>query len=65
MARLTWIAMFLFPGIFLYDSNLHAGADHIAALFCIPLVLALLRVWRSWTTAQRAAVRRVLRRRRC
>jgi hypothetical protein len=46
--RRTWVAIFLFPGIFLYDSNLHAGADHMAALWCIPLVLALIRVWRSW-----------------
>jgi hypothetical protein len=44
----TWVAMFLFPGLFLYDGNLHAGADHMAALWCIPLVLALARVWKSW-----------------
>ena len=47
--RRTWVAIFLFPGIFLYDGNLHVGADHMAALWCIPLALTFLRVWRSWT----------------
>jgi hypothetical protein len=47
-ARGTWVTIFLFPGIFLYDGNLHAGADHMAALWCIPLVLTLVRVWKSW-----------------
>jgi hypothetical protein len=46
--RGTWVAIFLFPGIFLYDGNLHAGADHMAALWCIPVVLASVRVWKSW-----------------
>ncbi len=46
--RLTWAAIFLFPGIFLYDANLNVGADHMAGLWCIPLFLALLRVWRTW-----------------
>lgn len=48
-ARLAWVAIFLFPGIFLYDGNLHAGADHMAALWCIPLALALARLWRTWS----------------
>ena len=46
--RRTWVAIFLFPAIFLYDGNLHVGADHMAALWCVPLALALIRVWRSW-----------------
>jgi hypothetical protein len=46
--RGTWAAIFLFPGIFLYDGNLCVGADHMAALWCIPVVLAMVRVWRSW-----------------
>lgn len=41
----AWVATFLFPGIFLYDSSLSAGADHIAALWSIPIFLALLRAW--------------------
>ena len=40
-ARLTWSVVFLFPGLFVYDSNLGTGADHIAALFG-PAALALL-----------------------
>jgi hypothetical protein len=52
--RRAWVAIFLFPGIFLYDSNLHVGADHMAAIWCIPLALAFIRVWRSW--ARRDAI---------
>jgi len=47
-ARWAWVTVFLFPGIFLYDGNLHAGADHVAALWCIPMVLALVRTWQTW-----------------
>jgi hypothetical protein len=35
--------MFLFPGLFLYDSSLTVAADHIAAFWAIPSLLALLR----------------------
>lgn len=49
-SRGSWAAIFLFPGIFLYDSNLSCGADHIAALWCIPVALSLMRVWVSWKT---------------
>ena len=41
----TWPVMFLFPGIFLYDSSLSSGGDHIAAVFAIPLFLMLLRAY--------------------
>jgi hypothetical protein len=44
---ITWVAIFFFPGVFLYDSNLSGGADHIAALWAIPLFLALLRAQRD------------------
>jgi len=44
-AALSWAAVFLFPGIFLYDSSLNVSADHIAALWAIPIYLVLLRVW--------------------
>lgn len=37
--KLVWTARFLFPGVFLYDSNLSIGADHIAGAFAIPLYL--------------------------
>lgn len=42
---LGWVAMFLFPGLFLYDSSLNLGADHVAALWAIPVYLMLLRAW--------------------
>jgi len=43
---LTWVATFLFPGIFLYDSNLSVGADHVGAFWAIPIYLAVMRAWR-------------------
>lgn len=44
----AWAAYFLFTGIFCYDSTLNGGADHIAAFFALPLLLALRRVWRAF-----------------
>jgi len=46
-AHLAWTARFLFPGIFLYDSSLAAGADHVGALFAIPIFTLLYRAWRK------------------
>jgi hypothetical protein len=40
---LAWVALFLFPGIFCYDSSLLLGADHVAAVFAPPLFLVSLR----------------------
>lgn len=45
--RGAWAALFLFPGIFVYDATLNGGSDHILAFWTIPLVLALIRFWRS------------------
>ncbi|HEY3821406.1 MAG TPA: hypothetical protein VGL81_29770 [Polyangiaceae bacterium] len=42
-AHLAWVATFLFPGILLYDSSLSGAADHIAALWAVPIVLTLRR----------------------
>lgn len=42
-ARGTWVALFLFPGIFLYDSTLSCAADHIAASWAVPIFVTLLR----------------------
>ncbi len=39
----SWVARFLFPGVLLYDSSLACGADHIAALFALPIFICLLR----------------------
>ena len=44
-ARWSWATFFLFPGIFVYDSELCCGADHFAALFAAPIFLALFRAW--------------------
>ncbi len=45
--RGAWAALFLFPGIFVYDATLNGGADHILALWTVPIVLALVRFWRA------------------
>jgi hypothetical protein len=43
--RAAWVAMFVFPSVFIYDSSLHGGADHVAALWAIPTYLSLVRVF--------------------
>jgi hypothetical protein len=40
-------AAFLFPALFLYDGSLFVAADHVLALFAIPVFLSLLRVVRE------------------
>lgn len=44
----TWAAIFLFPGIFLYDSSLGVAADHVLAFWAVPILLALRRLWSSY-----------------
>lgn len=44
--RIVWAARFLFPGVFLYDSSLSAGADHVGATFGVVACLALFRAWK-------------------
>jgi hypothetical protein len=45
--RVAWLALFLFPSVFLYDATLTIAADHIAALFAIPAYLCLVRALRD------------------
>ncbi|MEZ4221805.1 MAG: hypothetical protein R3B13_12810 [Polyangiaceae bacterium] len=45
---LTWAAVLLFPGIYLYDSSLSIAADHVLAFWGPPIFLMLLRVWRRF-----------------
>ena len=42
---IAWVALFLFPSVFIYDAGLHTGNDHIAAFWAIPIFLALRRAW--------------------
>ncbi len=42
-------AVFLFPKLFVYDSNLNTGADHILAFFGPPLLIGLVRLDRNPT----------------
>ncbi len=41
-------AIFLFPKLFIYDSNLNGGADHIIAFFSIALAIALIRLYKHF-----------------
>jgi hypothetical protein len=47
-SSLSWAAIYLFPGILLYDMSLTTAADHIAAMFAIPAFLALRRTYRDF-----------------
>ncbi|EYF02110.1 Hypothetical protein CAP_7450 [Chondromyces apiculatus DSM 436] len=44
---LSFATRFLFPGVFLYDSSVSGGADHIAAVFALPTFTLLLRACRD------------------
>lgn len=46
--RAAWTSFFLFPIIFVYDNNLGGAADHIAAFFAVPMLLAALDVFKSF-----------------
>lgn len=46
--RVSWVALFAFPSVFIYDASLHSGNDHIGAFFAVPTGLALLRLWRRF-----------------
>lgn len=43
----SWLFVFLFPGLFLYDSNLNVGADHFLAALTPASWILLLAVWPS------------------
>ena len=42
-------AMFLFPGLYLYDSSLGLGADHVAAMFAPWVFIGFVRTYRGWS----------------
>jgi hypothetical protein len=46
---MLWTAVFLFPGIFLYDSSLSLAADHFLAFWGPGILLTLLRVFESFS----------------
>jgi len=47
--RSSWAAFFLFPIIFVYDSNIGGAADHVLAFFAVPVVLATLQLREGFT----------------
>lgn len=49
--RGSWAAFFLFPIIFVYDNNMGGAADHVCAFFSVPLLLATLRLCRSFASS--------------
>ncbi|HSN83613.1 MAG TPA: hypothetical protein VLS88_13605 [Polyangiales bacterium] len=44
-AAVAWVALFLFPSVFIYDASLHSGNDHVAAFWAVPIFLALTGAW--------------------
>ena len=59
-AELAWVAMFLFPGLLVYDSSLTTAADHIAAFWAVPIFLALRRTWNEPTPRRGALLAAML-----
>jgi hypothetical protein len=51
-----WVVFFLFPSIFVWDSNLGGNADHFAALFACPIVWAAARAARGFEARECALV---------
>ena len=45
---ITWVTLLLFPGLYIYDLNLHAGADRTAGYFALPIALTFYRAWRRF-----------------
>jgi len=45
--RWIWAVRFLFPGVLLYDSSVSGGADHLGAMYAVPIALCLFRVLRD------------------
>lgn len=45
-------AMFLFPNLYVYDSNVNGSADHILGFWAVPLALTLLRLNRRFTVRE-------------
>ncbi len=43
-----WVALFLFPGLFVYDGNIGAAADHFLGVFILPLVITAFRLLQSF-----------------
>jgi hypothetical protein len=44
---MAWVARLLFPGVFLYDSSLAGGADHVASIWAAPIFLSFLRAYQA------------------
>ncbi len=47
--RFAFAVMLLFPGLYLYDSSLALGADHVAAFWAPLVFLTFLRAYRDFT----------------
>lgn len=55
-SRVAWVALFFFPSVFIYDTGLMGGADHIVALWAASVVLAWLQARERGDTASWALV---------
>ncbi len=53
---LSALVLLTFPSIYLYDGNVHGGADHVAGFFAIPTALAALHSYRDFRPANVAVL---------
>ncbi len=53
-APMSWVALLLFPGIFVYDSTLSGAADHVMAFWSVPLFVAAGNFWKTSSTKNAA-----------
>jgi hypothetical protein len=49
LTRLSWVAFFFFPSIFIYDTGVMGGADHVVALWATSAMLLFFLVRRART----------------
>lgn len=51
-SRLAWVAFFFWPSIFIYDTGIMGGADHVVAWFSTATLVAWFQArqgsWRDW-----------------
>lgn len=52
-SRLSWVAFFFFPNVFIYDTGIMGGADHIVALWAVSVLVLWFQVrresnWSGW-----------------
>lgn len=49
LTRLSWVAFFFYPSIFVYDTGVMGGADHVVTLWAVTAILAWLHAREAGT----------------